>query len=59
MLLQWEGQIRSSVIGAGAVGVGEVRTPVVHICVMESWVLAMALVSLVLVAPRFLMVVFF
>ncbi len=30
-----------------------------HICAMESWMLAMDLVSIVLLATRFLMVVFF
>ncbi len=59
MLLQWEGQTRASVDGAGAAGVGEVGTPAAHICAMESWMLAMALVSIELVATRFLMVAFF
>ncbi len=34
-------------------------TTAVHICAMESWMSAMALVSIALVATRFLMVVFF
>jgi hypothetical protein len=38
--------------------VGEVGTPAAHICAMESWMSAMALVSVALVATRFLMVVF-
>jgi hypothetical protein len=50
---------RASIFGVGAVGVGEVGTLSVHIHAMESWMLAMALVSIGLVATRFSMMVFF
>jgi hypothetical protein len=45
--------------GGRSIGRGEVGTPAAHICATESWMSAMALVSMALVATRFLMVVFF
>ncbi len=41
------------------IGAGEVGTSAAHICAIKSWMLTMALVSVALVATRFLMVVFF
>jgi hypothetical protein len=45
--------------GGGAVGVGVVGMPTMHNRAMESWMLAMALVSVALVATGFSMMVFF
>jgi hypothetical protein len=57
--LQWEGQTRSLVNGAGDVGACRVGTLAAHICAMKSWMSAIALESVALVATRLSMVVFF